>query len=168
MNIKVDISMSRFTYWIPVIVIAGVIFWFSSQPYQEQDVKPFLSDFINEQWVKAAFGWVQFDYAGYFVSVEALGASSFIEFLIRKGAHFGVFFVLGFFTIRASLMSFLSNRSVTSFISTFLFVVLYAVSDELHQHFTGDRTPLIQDVMIDTVGGLVGIIIYMQLFSRTK
>ncbi|MBM7662520.1 VanZ family protein [Bacillus mesophilus] len=160
--------MRQFTYWIPVIVIAGIIFWFSSQPYQEQDVKPFLSDFINEQWVKVTFDWVQFDYAGYLVSVEALGASSFIEFFIRKGAHFGVFFVLGFFTIRASLLTFLNTRPVTGFITSFLFVILYGVSDELHQHFTGDRTPLIHDVMIDSVGGLVGIIIYMLLFGRKK
>jgi VanZ family protein len=160
--------MSRLTYWIPVILIAGIIFWFSSQPYQEQDVKPLLSDFINEQWVKASLGWLKFDYAGYYVSVETLGASSFIEFFIRKGAHFGVFFLLSFFTVRASLMTFLRNRPITSFITSILFVILYAVQDELHQHFTGDRTPLIQDVMIDTVGGLVGILVYMELFYRNK
>ncbi|WP_456277496.1 VanZ family protein [Bacillus sp. AK128] len=160
--------MSRLIYWIPVIMIAGIIFWFSSQPYQEQDVKPFLTDFINEEWVETGFHWIEFDYAGYLVSVKHLGAASFIEFFIRKGAHFGIFFLLGFFTIRATLQTFLKNRVMTSLITSGLFVFLYGVQDELHQHFTGDRTPLIHDVIIDTVGGIVGILMYLVLYNRKK
>lgn len=150
-------------------MIAGLIFWFSSQPYQNQDVKPLLTDFINEEWVAATFSKIQFDYAGYNVSAENLGAASFVEFFIRKGAHLGIFFLLGFFTCRALLATLLRNRTTSSFFSAFFFVILYAVQDELHQHFTGDRTPLIQDVMIDSVGGLVGIILFLLIkgwFSR--
>jgi VanZ family protein len=153
--------MKRINYWIPVILIAGLIFWFSSQPYQKQDVKPLLGDFINEKWVEESFENFKFIYADYHVSVEKLGAASFVEFFIRKGAHFGIFFLLGFFTYRALLHTVLRGRSSTSFIASFLFIVLYAVQDELHQHFTGDRTPLIQDVLLDCFGGFVGIMVYM-------
>lgn len=165
---KVKTHMKQLTHWIPVILIAGIIFWFSSQPYQDQDVKPFLTDFINESLVEATFGWVNFDYAGYQVSVEHLGAASFIEFFIRKGAHFGIFFLLGFFTIRATLHTFLTHRPKTSLLTSFLFVFFYAVSDELHQHFTGDRTPLIHDVVIDSVGGLTAILLYLLIITRKK
>jgi VanZ family protein len=153
--------MSRFIYWLPVILIAGTIFWFSSQQYHEQDVKPFLGDIINEKWVEDSFQKLKFEYADYHVSVEQLGAASFIEFFIRKGAHFGIFFLLGFFACRAIMNTLLKGRKGSSFFSSFLFIVLYAASDELHQHFTGDRTPLIHDVLLDSFGGLVGIAFYL-------
>ncbi|MBM6619172.1 VanZ family protein [Bacillus suaedaesalsae] len=151
--------------WLPVVVIASIIFWFSDQPYQEQDVKPFLGDFINEKWIEGSFDWVQFDYAGYEVSTEKLGGTAFVEFFIRKGAHFGIFFLLGFFTYRALIQTLLKRRITTGFISSIVFVFIYAVQDELHQHFTGNRTPLIHDVGIDTIGGIVGISLYM-LFNH--
>jgi VanZ family protein len=159
--------MSRALYWVPVILIAGVIFWFSSQPYQKQDVKPFLGDFINEKWVEDSFENFRFEYADYHVSVEQLGAASFVEFFIRKGAHFGIFFLLGFFTCRALSNTLLKGRTNASFFSAFLFIVLYAAQDELHQHFTGDRTPLIQDVLLDIFGGIVGISVYM-IFTKVR
>jgi VanZ family protein len=160
--------MRRAIYWVPVILIAGVIFWFSSQPYQKQDVKPFLGDFINENWVENSFQNFKFEYADYQVSVEELGAASFIEFFIRKGAHFGIFFILGFFTCRALINTLLQGRSTSSFFSSFLFIILYAAQDELHQHFTGNRTPLIQDVLLDCFGGVVGITFYMILTKARR
>lgn len=36
-------------------------------------------------------------------------------------------------------------------------VVLYAISDEIHQSFVPGRTPLVTDVLIDSLGGLLGI-----------
>ncbi len=160
--------MKQLWYWVPVLLLAGVIFWFSSQPYQNQDVKPILNDFINEDWVTATFSWLKFDYAGYFVSVEGLGSTAFVEFFIRKGAHFGIFFLLGFFVCRAFLTTILQNRTLTSFFSSIMFLILYAVQDELHQHFTGNRTPLIHDVMIDSVGGLTGIILFLLIKRRFR
>lgn len=39
-------------------------------------------------------------------------------------------------------------------------VVLYAISDEIHQSFVPGRTPLVTDVAIDSLGGVLGIIGY--------
>ncbi|KAA0548543.1 VanZ family protein [Bacillus sp. BGMRC 2118] len=155
-----------FVYWVPVIVIASIIFWFSDQPYQKQDVKPFLGGFINESWIEESFDWVHFEYAGYEVSTERLGGAAFVEFFIRKGAHFGVFFLLGFFTYRALSLTLLKGRTASNFISSVIFIVVYAVQDEIHQHFTGNRTPLIHDVGVDTFGGIVGILFFMFIFRR--
>jgi VanZ family protein len=41
-----------------------------------------------------------------------------------------------------------------------LFVFLYASSDEFHQSFVPGRGPAFSDVLIDTAGGLTGIILY--------
>jgi VanZ family protein len=38
-------------------------------------------------------------------------------------------------------------------------VFLYAASDEFHQIFVPTRTPLVSDVMIDTLGGALGLLL---------
>ena len=42
----------------------------------------------------------------------------------------------------------------------------YATFDEIHQWFTGDRTPMWQDSLLDTCGGLTGIIISNWFWNR--
>ncbi|MFD1736960.1 VanZ family protein [Bacillus salitolerans] len=144
-------------YWLPMLIIAGTIFWFSSQPYQHQDVRPLLGEYVSKEWIVQKFSWVEFTYAGREISVRNLTPMTFVEFFIRKGAHVGVFFILGFFTCRAMYFTFSRKKIVPSLVTTALFIILYATMDEIHQHFTGDRTPLINDVMLDSVGGMLGI-----------
>jgi VanZ family protein len=36
--------------------------------------------------------------------------------------------------------------------------LLYAVSDEWHQFFVPSRTPSVIDVLIDTIGGICGVV----------
>jgi VanZ family protein len=48
-------------------------------------------------------------------------------------------------------------------------VVLYAVSDEIHQLFTPGRSGEIRDVLIDSVAGMVGIwLIHVYWIARTS
>ncbi|MCL7749033.1 VanZ family protein [Halalkalibacter alkaliphilus] len=113
---------------------------------------------------------IRFQYAGNEISVERLGFESFIEFLIRKGAHFGFFFLLGFLTYRALWASGCMKK--LSYFGSLLFVLLYAISDEIHQAFTPNRTPLVQDVILDFSGGLTGVtlafILYMVISVNKK
>lgn len=44
---------------------------------------------------------------------------------------------------------------------------LYACSDEFHQTFIGGRSPRMLDVMIDTIGSIVGLI-SIYLIERKK
>ncbi|WP_084787658.1 VanZ family protein [Anaerobacillus alkalidiazotrophicus] len=105
---------------------------------------------------------IQFTYATAEISIARLGVESFLEFVIRKGAHFTFFFCLGFLFYRAMWAS--SFPKVLSFISSLCFVVIYAISDELHQAFTPNRTPLVQDVVLDSVGGLTGIVFALFIY----
>lgn len=43
-----------------------------------------------------------------------------------------------------------------------------AALDEFHQMLTADRTPLFQDVILDTVGALVGIGIALLVTQRRR
>ncbi|WLD93022.1 VanZ family protein [Alkalihalobacillus sp. AL-G] len=151
-------------YWMPVIIWAGIIFYASSQPYEEQDLKPFLSDEIPLGWVETYFGDVSFHYAGEEVSVDHLGKASFVEFFIRKGAHVTVYLVLAFLLYRA-----LYNTSSTSTYTARLAIglgILYAASDEYHQSFTVNRSPHIEDVLLDTVGIIIGTLLAKFTYSR--
>jgi VanZ family protein len=44
-----------------------------------------------------------------------------------------------------------------------LIVMLYAATDEFHQSFVPSRDAAVRDVLIDTVGGLIGILLLWAL-----
>lgn len=83
--------------------------------------------------------------------------------IIRKTAHFTIYFILGIF-IYLFVKDYYSNNKKLIFISI-LICFLYAASDELHQTFSLGRTPQVQDVLIDTCGSILSI---MAMFSITK
>lgn len=142
-------------YWLPVLIWAGIIFHSSSQPYEKQDLRPGIGQYINEEKVEPLLEPIKFNYAGHEVSLETKGAAGMIEFFIRKGAHFGVYFILAFLLYRAFLAhAFIPRKSRWL---TIIFAVSYAISDEIHQGFTSNRTPLPHDVGIDTIGVLIGV-----------
>ncbi|RXZ01783.1 VanZ family protein [Fictibacillus sp. S7] len=156
--------MKRFIwYWLPVLLVAGGIFYSSATPYKQQDMRPTLSQFLNHEKIASIFSSVSFQYAGSEVSVEALGAAGFVEFFIRKCAHFSVYFLLGFLIFR--VLRFYFSKGKTALFS-FVLTVAYAASDEIHQHFTSGRSPHVEDVMIDAGGGTVGILIAFLLYRR--
>lgn len=147
-----------FRFWFPVFLWACLIFMFSSQPYEAQNLRPFLQENINLVWLTEFFSNIQIIYAGKVISVQTVGAVGFLEFCIRKGAHFSVFFILGWLLYRGLISTF-QSRQLKTFMVSLTVIVLYAASDEFHQVFTENRTPLIQDVLLDIVGGFVGIYI---------
>lgn len=51
---------------------------------------------------------------------------------------------------------------------TFFTVLIYASIDETRQYFSAERQGLIGDVVIDTVGGLIGILFMVWWLSRKK
>ncbi len=80
------------------------------------------------------------------------------SFIIRKLAHFSVYFVLGLL-IYNLLKDFLPVTPVL-FIYSLLFCIIYSCTDEIHQLFVGGRHGSIIDVLIDSVGSIIGISIY--------
>lgn len=88
------------------------------------------------------------------------------EKVIRKIAHFSIYTVVGIL-----LMAFMSTYQLKEknrmIISTIL-GILYASSDELHQYFIPGRSAQITDVMIDTLGVLVGICLVLLMVGIIK
>ncbi len=77
-----------------------------------------------------------------------------LSHIIRKFAHFTLYFLLG-----CSLqLSFDDNsQSQRNKFMVFIIIFLYACSDELHQAFIPGRSSEFLDVMIDSAGGLTSI-----------
>lgn len=143
-------------YLLISFVMMGVLFYSSSQTYEQQSQIGLLSNLLKNEPFKAQLSGVSFIYAGSEVSIEKSGYFSFIEFFIRKGAHFGTYLILGssFFL---GLIPRMKNFLLVAFFS-WLSATGYAALDEFHQMLTGGRTPLFQDVILDSLGALTGVL----------
>lgn len=159
--------MKKIFYWLLPIAWMGVIFRSSAQPYQEQDVKPMLARFIDLSFLERFVEDIAFFYHQSEVSVANLGIYGFVEFFIRKGAHVGVFMVLCILFYIAFRNTFVHINNWTLFFA-FLLTVVYAALDEWHQGFTPNRTPYIGDVILDSFGALIGILLILLVLRWKK
>ncbi|MFC2157036.1 VanZ family protein [Acidobacteriota bacterium] len=82
-------------------------------------------------------------------------------FNIRFLAHIVVYFILGFFVSGAIELNFKWKRR---FLIALIFCILYAFSDELHQYFEPTRAAKLIDVIKDSVGAWVGILVYRKVY----
>ncbi|MBT2731301.1 VanZ family protein [Carnobacterium sp. ISL-102] len=150
-------------------IIMAVLFYSSSQPYGEQSLTGMLDEILAKEPLKNLLSLIQFNYAGDEVSIAAQGYSSFIEFFIRKLAHFGIYFLLGLCWF-LGLKNKMTSIGLAALVS-WLLASGYAAFDELHQSITPDRTPLMEDVILDATGALTSIflaIVFFLFYSKKK
>jgi VanZ family protein len=100
-------------------------------------------------------------------------AEDILHFIIRKGAHFLNFFILGFlYTMLALwiLNHLFTVRSIFNAVAAALICgLLAAIVDELHQWFIPGRSAEIRDVVIDFSGVFLGcIVVKFGLLRRKK
>ncbi len=82
---------------------------------------------------------------------EVLGQ---IEKVIRKLAHFSIYMVVGI--LMMLLMNTYEIKKFDRIAISLITGIIYASSDEIHQLFIPGRSAMITDVIIDTLGVLVG------------
>lgn len=153
--------------WIGLILIG--LFFSSATPYSDQSIVSPLERF-DWTWIEPGLSLVDFDYAGAPVSLETKGDVGLIEFLIRKAAHFSVFFILGALFVKAVSRTRLHAGLTLLFAWTLANTV--AIFDEFHQSLTPERTPLLQDILLDSFGAACGILLiggyYLFRYGRQK
>jgi VanZ family protein len=92
-----------------------------------------------------------------FSSVPDLGTGlGTWDLVLRKLAHAGEYALLGLLLQRATRRPSLA----------LLLGVLYAISDELHQHFVEGRVGSVLDLGIDAVGLAIGVALWEQARRR--
>lgn len=150
-------KQKQFTFiaFFLLFIMFCILFYFSAQDGNESStlssgvalmiIKTFVSDFETISIERQTF------------LLEAFSA------IVRKLAHFSIFFIIGVLSFFATYM--LKLKKKYKFLIMFMICSFYAVFDECHQHFIPDRTASRTDVLIDLSGSLFGIILILITFS---
>lgn len=90
------------------------------------------------------------------------------DFIIKKTAHITEFAILGIVIFRALYKTFNHSFEKNAYV-TFIFSLIYAMSDEFHQRFVYGRTSRLRDVIIDGFGILLALyLIHILKNKKTK
>ena len=87
---------------------------------------------------------------------------------IRKIAHFGIYMLLGFCLANAFKYT-VSLKQVYIYAIAFSSLFLFSIIDEMIiQALSDGRAPQFTDCLIDSSGGLLGILIYILIYHLTN
>lgn len=79
------------------------------------------------------------------------------SFIVRKTAHFTIYLILG---LLVSIVLIGKNLNIKQIIIYgVLICMVYAITDEIHQIFVSGRSGEIRDVIVDTCGSTIGILL---------
>lgn len=147
-------TITRIVFSIAAIVCMAIIFVFSSE---NSDKSSDTSGVITD---KAVHTLVK-DYEE-LPQEKKISIYDTFSHIVRKTAHFSIYAALGFCVSMA-----IWKRKLLSVGSALniLICFLYAFSDELHQNFVSGRSCEFRDMMIDTAGAAVGMIIALALLT---
>jgi VanZ family protein len=153
----------------------------------EIEVRGGRADWVNALWVYGPLvAWLVFIYLASTDAFSAKHTASILEpilrwfdpgisrakirsihFVVRKAGHFCEYGILAVFAARA----FRWTRGLGFYkhwaLWAIALVAVYSLTDEFHQSFVSSRTASIYDSMIDTAGGLTGLLVAW-LWSRRR
>lgn len=140
-------NLKKLANWLVVILYLAIIFTFSNQNGIQsnnvsheivREVKEHtpVSEVIPKSIYKLRLDW---------------------NLILRKAAHFSEYFILFLLFFRALILG--KMRVKKSFIVSLALCIFYALLDEFHQTFILGRTPRITDVMLDTSGAALALIL---------
>ena len=144
----------RLLLFIPVILWMAVIFWFSSNNGDKSTI----------QSSKITYGIASIADKVFHLSMTGEQKTELAEnmsFFVRKTAHFTEYLILALLVWGAMKANLTGLAPGILYGATVAWVFIYAASDELHQHFVDGRCSSIKDVLIDTAGGITGVLIIM-------
>jgi VanZ family protein len=133
-------------YWLPVLFWMVFIFIGSTDLMSAEQTSRFIGPFLR--WFAPEI-------------TDATIAS--IQLIVRKCAHLAEYAILSALLLRALRQHLLAARSVA-----FVLAALYAVVDEFHQSFVPSRTGSPWDVLTDSIGAILGLVIYVRMTRRSS
>jgi VanZ family protein len=149
---------------IPLLLLLVIVFLVSGQTAEQQSMRELLIVLLPNKPFESFLNLFQIPYWGILVSVEERGYYAFVEFLIRKGTHFIYFGLIGLAIYVA--LPVIKYRKLTAVAIT----MFLAIADEFRQSFTSGRTASLQDVILDTSGAIVALLLltFVQWLKRRK
>lgn len=142
-------QLSKIVSWVAVFVWMTIIFYLSHQPV-------IVSNGLSAGLAEVIVQKVESTAANHVLNVDS------VNHIMRKSAHFFMYFVLGLFVI--NIIRKCGVAHYRGFGLALLICGVYALCDEVHQFFIEGRGPQLKDVLIDSAGAFVGI----SLFCFTK
>jgi VanZ family protein len=137
--------MRKFMYGAAVLVWMAVIIGFSNQQASDSNaLSSGLSDAIVTT-IRVMLPGLELD-------------AGELNHVVRKLAHGLIYLVLGMLVL--GTLTKLGVRGGRGVAITLLVCVLFAVSDELHQLFVSGRSGQASDVIIDSIGASIGILLF--------
>jgi len=85
------------------------------------------------------------------------------DFLVKKSGH-----LLAYTTLALTYCHGLRTDGMRRAGLAWLLAVLFAISDEFHQSFVPGRTPWVVDILIDSSGALLGVLIWLVLHRKDR
>jgi len=145
---SVKSMLFKFIVWVPVILMYMLIFGFSDQNGEESGGLSYkVSEFIV-------------DVADVFVDIDSGSREDIINDIqlpVRKLAHMTEYAVLSVLIYIALTVDGLKYKLCKVFSLALTFV--FACSDEFHQLFVPGRCGAFSDVLIDTAGAFIAVIV---------
>ena len=158
--------MAKIVYGAVTLGWMLIMALFSSQPYERQDIRPWLERALSRTGLERIADGIAFRYGHTVVSVRELGLGGFAEFMVRKLAHLTEYAVLGCLLLFLLSAMFRRGRWLVPAVVALIFV--FATMDEFHQSFVQGRTALPEDVLLDTLGACIGVLLALPALHSTK
>lgn len=171
----------KLLYLLPAMMLMILIFYFSSQ---EASASTETSTSLGRGIIFVKCAVLGEDLSESEIEKQAL----YIDHAVRKTAHateymvLGILLCLGIFKSEIcgkvkkvstpDAVKSIENTGVSRKINIYLIsacvAILYACSDELHQYFVPGRSAQLGDVLIDSAGAIVGVLIYYFMSTKIK
>jgi VanZ family protein len=137
--------------WLPAVIWLGVIFLGSTDLMSAEHTSRFIVPFLR---------WLNPD-----ISPVRLAS---IHLIVRKCAHLGEYAVLALLLLRAAIfMTNLKRSPAILYVSVWGACLFVAATDEFHQIFVVSRGASATDIMIDSGGAILGLLIGA-IFGMTR
>ena len=89
--------------------------------------------------------------------------------IARKLAHFTIYTIGGILSIL--FVNTFNNTDKFKILYASLICIIYSISDEIHQYFVPGRSGELRDIMIDSLGVILGVLIgllFIKIIERRK
>lgn len=153
MCLRVRMSFNRnfIKYWLLVIFWMCFVFWMSTETFSSEHTFSLVETVLR-----------------FLVSKLSFQEMVLIHKSIRKTGHVIEYFILGLLLFRAFRGSSPGSWNWRWSLLAVMIVVLWAVSDELHQSFVPKRTASVVDMGIDTAGGILAQLVSILWYRYRK
>ena len=139
-----------------IILWMIIIFAFSAQPaVQSSEISGGVAYRIAE--------WQNHFFRSNKSKAELYRQAESMQLIIRKGAHMGEYALLALF-LCLHLNCYAISRRRQALLAAGI-TAGYAATDEIHQLFVPGRAGRFSDVCIDTLGGILGLLLWLILFQ---